>query len=162
MDTHGKDPVCGMQARSGRHTLEYLGIHYSFCSAQCLERFRASPHLYVGVPGEKAPKQSGMEVVKKRRLRLDHPLSAADQQKIGAALHEMMGIRAVDFSGDAVEITYDLLLATARQIEEKLEAVGMHLGPGWADQLRRAFVNYEEECEIDSLEVNPKKHGHHT
>lgn len=161
MDALLKDPVCGMQVSADQHPLDYMGVHYAFCSQQCQDRFRANPHLYVGVPGEKAPRQSGMEVVKKRRLRLGQPLTAPDQQMIGAALRQMMGIRAVEFSGDSIEISYDLLLATARQIEEKLEAIGVQVGPGWADQLRRAFVNYEEECEIDNLEVNPKRPGHY-
>ena len=56
--------------------------------------------------------------------------------------------------GDSVLITYDLLQATAEQIEEKLGEIGVQLGEGFAERLRRAFVHYEEECEIGNLEVH--------
>lgn len=51
-------------------------------------------------------------------------------------------------------IVYDLLQATAEQIEEKLAEIGIQLGEGLAERLRRAFVHYEEECEVGNLEVH--------
>ena len=50
-------------------------------------------------------------------------------------------------------IVYDLLQATAEQLEVKLTEIGVQLGEGLADRLLRAFVHYEEECEIGNLEV---------
>lgn len=70
-----RDPVCGMQVESDHYTIEYLQMHYAFCSRQCQERFLENPHLYVGLPGHKAPKQEGLSVIKQRRLRLAQPLS---------------------------------------------------------------------------------------
>lgn len=155
------DPVCGMRVRPGHCSVEFLGMSYSFCSQQCQERFLANPRLYIGVPGKKAPRQSGMEVLKRRRLRLEQALPAVEADNLIAALQQMMGIHSVVVDGNCVSIDYDLLQATAEQIEEKLAAIGIQLGSGWAEQLRRAFVHYEEDCEIGSLEVDTKASGHH-
>ena len=59
-----KCPVCRMLVPSDQLALIYQGMHFAFCSGQCRERFQANPHLYVGVPGEKAPKQQGAQVLK--------------------------------------------------------------------------------------------------
>jgi hypothetical protein len=55
-----------------------------------------------------------------------------------------------------VEITYDLLQATASQIEREIEKLGVALGEAWADRLRRAFVRFSEETEVESLDVYPR------
>ncbi len=155
-----KDVVCGMQVDSGKNQVVYLGVPYSFCSRQCQERFQANPHLYVGLPGKKAPKQEGLSVIRQRRLRLAHPLSSSQAKTLSEELQSMMGIQSVSVEGDSVVIVYDLLQATAEQVEEKLAEVGVQLGDGLAERLRRAFVHYEEECGIGNLEVHPDKHAH--
>jgi Cu+-exporting ATPase len=60
-----KDAVCGMDITADDIYLDYQGIHYVFCSDQCLERFQLNPHLYVGYPGSEAPKHAGVIVLKK-------------------------------------------------------------------------------------------------
>lgn len=155
-----KDVVCGMQVDAGNNQLSYLGVAYSFCSKQCQERFLANPHLYVGIPGQKAPKQEGLSVIKQRRMRLAQPLSTSQAKMLSDALQTMMGIQSVSVEGDCVVIAYDLLQATAEQIEEKLAEIGVQLGEGLAERLRRAFVHYEEECEVGNLEVHENKHIH--
>ncbi len=148
-----KDYVCGMQVSSGDNQIMYRGEAYSFCSKQCQERFQANPHLYVGIPAQKAPKQEGLSVIKQRRLRLAQSLSSSQAKVLVDALQAMMGIQAVSAEGDSVVITYDLLQATEEQIERKLAEIGVQLGEGFAERLRRAFVHYEEECEAGNLEV---------
>ena len=148
-----QDNVCGMQVDAGENQLEYLGVSYSFCSKQCQERFLSNPHLYVGLPGQKAPKHEGLEVIKKRRLHLAQSLSSSQASTLIDALQAMMGIQSVSVEGDRVVIVYDLLQATAEQLEVKLTEIGVQLGEGLADRLLRAFVHYEEECEIGNLEV---------
>ena len=102
----------------------------------------------------------GMAVIKQRRFVLDRPLSAAGASLLGEELRSMMGIQVVDIQGDTVTITYDLIQATAEQLEAKMVEVGMKLGEGWAERLRRGFVHYLEECEVGSLEVDPRhRHG---
>ena len=108
-----KDVVCGMQVDAGNNPHVYQGVSYSFCSKQCQERFLVNPHLYIGMPGQKAPKQEGLSVIKQRRLRLAQPLSPSQAKTLSDALQAMMGIQFVSVEGDCVVITYDLLQATA-------------------------------------------------
>ncbi|HUW28638.1 MAG TPA: hypothetical protein VMV97_08505 [Sulfuriferula sp.] len=58
--------------------MEHLGIHYAFCSLQCRDRFKANPRIYVGIPGEKVPKQKGMEIIKRWRFCLEQALTDAE------------------------------------------------------------------------------------
>lgn len=154
-----KDPVCHMWVTPEQHAIGFLGMHFAFCSLQCKERFMANPHLYIGVPGEKAPKQTGEEVLKRRRLRLDQPLSKPGAQRVTEQLRAMMGVYAVDIGMAELTITYDLLQATAEQIEATLQQAGARLGEGWGERLRRAFVHCLEETEVASREVQAGTHG---
>ncbi len=155
-----KDPVCQMLVAPDQYAITYLGMDFAFCSQQCKERFLANPRLYIGVPGEKAPKQAGQEVIKRRRLRLETPLSDAGAQQVSQQLRAMMGVYSVDIDANELIITYDLLQATAGQIEASLQQAGARLGEGWGEKLRRAFVHYLEETEVATLEVRPEPHGH--
>ena len=160
MITPVRDPVCGMSAPPTQFETIFEGIHYAFCSEQCRERFVANPHLYIGMPGEKAPKQKGVELFKQRRFQLDAPLTSQDAAILAEALGAMMGVKAIEIQGDVtVTITYDLLQTTASQLEAKMVEVGAQLGDGWSERLRRSFVHYIEECEVENLEVHPR-HGH--
>ena len=154
------DPVCHMQVTATSFSTEYAGIHYVFCSAQCKERFLSSPHLYVGLPGHKAPAQRGKSVIKSRRFSLSSSLDAKQAAQVKHALFEMMGIRDVSIDGDNIEIQYDLIQATAEQIADKLGLIGANLGEGWKDLIKLAFINYLEECEIDNLEIENNKGCH--
>src|SRR3569832_1883039 len=73
MDDTIEDPVCGMQVSRDSFAIEHLGIHYAFCSQQCQDRFEANPHLYIGVPGEQAPKREGRGGGGRRRGRRGRP-----------------------------------------------------------------------------------------
>ncbi len=151
-----KDPVCGMEVAPAQFETVYEGLHYAFCSEQCRQRFAANPHLYIGVPGEKAARQKGVELFKRRRFQLDTPLAAQDAAILTEALGAMMGVKAIEIQdGNTVTITYDLIQATADQLEAKMVEVGAKLGAGWAERLRRGFVHYTEECEVGNLEVHP-------
>jgi P-type Cu+ transporter len=50
------DPVCGMRVnrQTAKHSFEYRGQEYFFCSARCRERFQAEPVKFL-VPGEGEP-----------------------------------------------------------------------------------------------------------
>lgn len=160
MITTVRDPVCGMDVPPTQFEMIFEGIHYAFCSEQCRERFVANPHLYIGMPGKKAPKQKGVELFKQRRFQLDTPLTSQDAAILAEALGAMMGVKAIEIQGDVtVTITYDLLQTTASQLEAKMVEVGINFGDGWSERLRRSFVHYIEECEVDNLEVH-SRHGH--
>src|SRR3989338_11511869 len=155
-----KDPVCHMEVASASFATEYAGGYYAFCSAQCKERFLASPHLYIGFPGRPAPAQEGKKVIKRHRLLLSAPLDAMQAEQVKHALLEMMGIQEVRIEGGKIEIQYDLIQVTTRQIADKLALIGADLGGGWIDRLKLAFINNLEEIEISSLEVGNKKCCH--
>lgn len=154
------DYVCEMKVQTDEISLDYQGVHYAFCSEQCRERFQINPHLYIGYPGNKAPKQKGDVILKSRKLKLDEPLSADIVKKVLDNIQAMMGINHIEIEGDTIYISYDLLQATEAQIEEKIVSSGVSLGNDLAERLRRAFVNFMEETHIDSLEVRPHNHRH--
>ncbi len=155
-----RDPVCHMQVSSTSFAAKYEGDHYVFCSAQCMERFLASPHLYIGFPGRNAPAQEGKQVIKRHRFTLSAPLDAIQAEKVKGALLEMRGMHEVSIEGEKIEIQYDLIIVTAEQIADKLASIGASLGEGWIDHLKLAFINNLEEIEINSLEVE-KREGFH-
>lgn len=51
------DPVCGMPVKSDQYTVDYLQVHYAFCSLQCQEFFLENPRLYVESPSQAKPKK---------------------------------------------------------------------------------------------------------
>jgi len=161
-DMKVRDPVCDMMVDPQQLALEYLGMHFAFCSEQCRQRFSDSPNLYIGTAGHKAPKQEGRKILKRRRLKLSEPLSAETKARLVEKVQSMMGIKRVDVENDAVDITYDLLEATEEQIEAAIAQSGATLGQGLARRLSRSFVQYLEETEIENLEARPPSypHGH--
>jgi Cu+-exporting ATPase len=54
-----KDPVCGMDVNpaTAKHEIEHAGKTYYFCSAHCLEKFRANPSQYTS---QKTPSAAPM------------------------------------------------------------------------------------------------------
>lgn len=151
-----KDPVCGVEVPPQQHAIDYLQIPYAFCSPQCLERFLAHPHLYVGQPGHKAPRQEGKQILKRRSLRLAAALDTGQTAILAESLHALRGIQQLKIESDTLEITYDLLQVTTEQIEQSMAEIGVKLGADWTERLRLAFVHYEEELEAGSLEVSDR------
>ena len=151
-----KDVVCGMNVNSDDLSLDYQGIHYAFCSSQCLERFQSSPHLYIGYPGSEAPKHAGVEVLKKRRLKLAEPLPQGLDNQFIEYLAAMMGIHNIVIDGNSIDITYDLLQVTESQIEKNITDADIVLGDDMMEKIRRAFVDFTEEIEVESLEARPR------
>ena len=150
-----KDPVCGMIVEDCALEFSYEGIRYFFCSEQCRERFLATPHLYVGYPGHPAPGQRGVQVVKRRRFKLAHPLSAYEAELLREDLRDMMGVREIHADDELVEITYDLMAVNAELIEARLAEIGLRLGQDWPERLRLGFIHFIEESEVLGLEEPP-------
>ena len=174
-----RDPVCGMMLEDWVDQVTYRGIGYAFCSLQCSERFTSRPGLYAGRRGFLAPKPKGLELIKRRRMALGVPLARAQFVELKSALLAMMGVTAVQpvervadgarnlrwaESGvrtstrpsvciEAVEITYNLLQATARQLEREIVALNAAPSYGWGEKLQRDFIHYLEKCELDDLEI---------
>lgn len=157
-----KDLVCGMEVNSDDISIDYLGIHYAFCSQQCLQRFQDNPHLYIGYPGSEAPRHAGMEVIKSRVIKLAEPLSRDQADTVIDYIEAMMGVQFVEVHEDNIEITYDLLQVTESQIEQTISEAGGVLGESLTEKIKRAFVHYMEETEAESLEARPgTRRGQH-
>lgn len=154
-------PVCQMEVEEGDLALVYSRMQFAFCSEQCRERFQATPHLYVGLPGQKAAKQEGRKVLKRRCIQLDAKLRREEMRMLEDALTAMMGIKQLVVEEDAVQITYDLIEATEEQIERILLETGAQLGSGWTERLRRAWVHYTEDCEALNMQVTSRGQHHH-
>lgn len=172
-----KDPVCGMIVSEWENQFVYRGIGYAFCSQQCRERFISAPELYVGRHGLLAPKQRGMQVIKRKHMPLSVPLAQAEFFELKDALLSMMGVMAVHPVGpmaegkpgapgfesrrsttlniEALAITYDLLQATAAQLERKCAEFNVVPSNRWGEKLQRDFIHYLEKCELEDLRSRP-------
>jgi len=144
-------PVCGMYISAGRYAAEHLGVTYSFCSHQCKENFLEHPGLYAGF---KTAKKQGKEILKRRKFRLDHTITAEQADMVVHALEHLMGVQSVKVHDKTVEIIYDLLQCKAKQVEHCLVEVGAKFGTGWADRMRLGWILYTEENELDHLEAD--------
>lgn len=169
-----KDPVCAMMVGEWENQFVYRGVGYAFCSRQCRERFISAPELYVGRRGLLAPKQNGMEVIKRKHMPLSLPLTQAEFFELRGALLSMMGVMAVypverptegtpgaqrvasrsstTMRVEAVAITYDLFQATAEQLERKCVQLNVVPSNRWGEKLQRDFIHYLEKCELEELQ----------
>ena len=148
-----RDPVCEMLVPEQQHAAEYNGMHFAFCSLQCRERFMDTPHLYIGNAGHKAPKQEGIEAVKKRTIRLDQPLSSDQITAIHSAINEMMGIKEVQVTADVIRLRYDLIEVTFAQLESVIVKNGGLLRQRWPDRFWRSCIRFFEKNESRSMSV---------
>jgi YHS domain-containing protein len=153
-----KDPVCGMVVDAGKIKVTYAGVSYNFCSNQCRERFEANPHLYIGPPGHKAPKQNGVQLLKRRHFKIEQSLSIPDAKVLATELNDMMGVRNIHMEGMDISVTYDLMEVTAEQIEDRMVEIGIKLGKEWTQRLRRGLIHLLEETEVSSMEELPQKY----
>jgi YHS domain-containing protein len=155
-----RDPVCGMVVDASGNAIEYKQMHFAFCSLQCRERFLQNPDLYIGQGSRKALRQEERAAIKQRRLKLDRPLTSIQVDTVLDAVQAMMGIERIEINGDVIKVTYDLMQATDAQIESEIARVGAVLGDEWSERLRRAFVHYLEETELENLAASPASHEH--
>ena len=158
-DQQLRDPVCKMWVGRDEHALDFMDMHFAFCSLQCRERFMANPHLYIGQPGEAAPVQRGEVSIKHRRLRLAAPLDELTAVGVTRQLTAMMGVEQVEIIGRDIRIRYDLLQATVEQIEAVISGAGGVLNQNWLERLRRGLVHTVEANELEAREVTTKPTG---
>lgn len=152
-------PVCQMQVDSPQFSSRHLGIDYWYCSEQCKTRFTDNPGLYIGGPKEKAPKQLQRQVIKKRPIELERPLSPEAKSQLFDALNQMMGIKNISQSGRELLIEYDLLEVTAKQIADQLTSAGLQLDGSLLQRIKRTLIDIVEDTEIAALEVHQGNGG---
>ncbi len=145
---HTVCPVCGMDAADSNISTGHLGMTYYFCTDQCRENFLARPALYIG---KKLPRHEDRAIIKRRRFKLDQAIAGMHREDLLTALNQLMSVRNVTIEGDRLSIDYNLLEINAGQIEAALVKAGASMGSGWAERLKRGWVNYTEENELDNL-----------
>lgn len=153
-------PVCHMQVDTPTFEARYLDINYWYCTEQCKARFIANPGLYVGRPGEKSPKQKGVQVLKKRRIKLDSPITAATKTNILLMLFKIMGVKRVTVNKDSLVVEYDLLETTENHIVQELLTSELAVDDNFIERVKRTFTDFTEETQIANLEV--PQHGGNT
>jgi len=141
-------PVCDMIGEFNAHTMKHNKKTLHFCSEQCKETFVAHPMLYLG-------KADLAKDIKQRTLHMAKRLDAETAKQIRSCLTAMMGIKEVAIDGEKVHITYDLLQVTEKVIEKALTDAELPLSKGWLERLHRAWVQGNEETELDNLVAKP-------
>jgi len=145
-------PVCGMDVQDKRIQVQHLGNVYVFCSHQCQENFQKRPGLYSGTHAVQLERRN---ILKRRVFRINPPLNKEQIKAVQKAITSMMGIEAMKVETNRIEITYDLMRATAKQIEDAISAGGATLGQRLADHIKQGWIHYTEENELDNLESAP-------
>ncbi len=155
-------PVCHMTKINRSLLLNYQGVDHYFCSSQCLDRFKAHPHLFVGDPKHGlSPKQKGQNALKKRRIGFSEPIDEELKAVMEQSLLSLMGIESLLFEETFLYVTYDLLQVSLEEIEAAIDQSPGKLKSGVADRIKRGFIHYSEECELDNLAHLTSDHGHH-
>jgi YHS domain-containing protein len=137
-----------MDASDSNICADHLGVEYRFCMAQCRENFLARPLLYLG---KQSPIKAGRQVIKRRRFTLDCPVVGLQRDALLMELNKLMSVRNIRVEGDRLSIDYNLLEVTVGQIEATLVRAGALMGSGWSERLKRGWIHYTEETELDNL-----------
>lgn len=141
-----------MMVSRDSYPLDHQHIRYAFCSEHCRERFRKYPHLFVGeATYGLAEKQKGRVVKKAQRIKLVNEVGLDKLPQLSQGLESLMGVEAVDVRGDEVTVIYDLVQISLSEIEDTIVAELGGLREGITDKIRRAFIHYSEECELENL-----------
>lgn len=145
-------PVCQMSDVDKSLYYNYRGVHHYFCSNQCLTRFKKHPHLFVGDPKYGlSVKQKGSEVIKKQKIQLVNPIDEETEIRIRSNLQSLMGIKQVQFLEQSIFVTYDLIQVSLEDIENSIVMIVGKLNSGITEKIKRGFIHYTEECELENL-----------
>ncbi len=145
-------PVCQMTKIDRSLSLKYQGVDHYFCSSQCLERFKEHPHLFVGDPKHGlSPKQKGQAALKTRRIGFAEAVGDELKATLDQSLLSLMGVEALRFEGHCLYVSYDLFQVSLEEIEATIEQTAAKLHSGMLERVKRGFIHYSEECELDNL-----------
>jgi len=145
-----RDPVCGMviNVAASPYSTMWQGLEFHFCSAQCQERFIATPSLYTAQGGAR----NSVPIVKRRKLQFVAPTQVALRAACGRLL-DMMGVAAAIPGSDDLTVEYDLRQATFAQVEAVVAGAGLILRGG-LHRWRRSLWKFIEGNEIEN-EAHP-------
>ena len=145
-------PVCSMRVKFDTYVMEYHKMTFHFCSEQCQTNFSAHPSLYPKL----LPDHPHDPILKHRTLHLATLVSSEQAATISAHLQSLMGMQHVAINDDKLQLEYDLLQVTEVQVEQALNEIGVKLGEGWVERLRRAWIHERETNELDNLAAPPR------
>jgi len=142
---------------------EFHKLKFFFCSEQCQDRFIANPHVYIAHWGRLSAKQRGECILKKRFIKLKRAVSSKVEKKLTNRLRAMMGVQEVSIDGVNINICYDLIEVTLKQVESEIEQlVGFIKDDSLLERTKLTLIHYREEVEIDNLEQDIySSNGHH-
>lgn len=145
-----RDPVCGMvvTAASSSYSTIWRGLEFHFCSAQCQERFVATPEIYTAPGGIRTV----VPIIKRRKLHFVAPTQEALRAACGRLLG-MMGVATAIPGQDDLTVEYDLRQATFAQVEAVVAGAGLVL-QGGLHRWRRSLWKFVEGNEIEN-EAHP-------
>jgi len=133
-------------------TLTYRAIDYSFCSLQCRDRFDNHPHLYVGDPQHGlSEKQKGKTEIKVRKIVLKNALNEVSKTRVSKKITALMGVVEVDVGSTDLRVKYDLLQVSLEDIENAIVEVLGEIKASITEKIKRSYIHYSEECELDNL-----------
>ena len=69
-----------------------------------------------------------------------------------------MGVKEFNANREAVYVTYDLMEVSLEDIERTIEGVLGKLGSPMVDRIKRGWIHYTEECELENL-AHPAEEG---
>jgi Cu+-exporting ATPase len=128
-----RDPVCGMTVEpDGPHRHDHAGTTYRFCSARCLEKFRAEPAKYLTAPAAAAPAPAPPPAHAARRYTCPmHPEIVRDRPGscpiCGMALEPVSGV-ADEENAELVDMTRRFRVSLALTLPVFAIAMGEMLG----------------------------------
>lgn len=145
-------PVCQMTEVKQNLWRSYRGLQFWFCSQQCLDRFIAHPGLYVGSPKTGLPeKKRGKVEHKSHRIVFSKSLSDNEVEKLIADLSKMMGIKSLSVSTTELLVMYDLMEVSLEDIENQISLSLGGFDSPMIDRVKRSWIHYTEECELENL-----------
>jgi len=97
-----------------------------------------------------------MAVIKTRKIKFSR-LTNGWSENIKKVLSEMNGVQQFQFDGTSniLLISYDLELVMLKKIEETLYDLGIKVGNGLVQRMKRAWHYFTEQNELDNLHVHP-------
>ena len=146
-----KDPVCGMSVdpRTAKHRLDHDGETYFFCSAHCLQKFGATPDVYVGGAG--ASPQTSDEAVAGDDAVYTCPVHPEIEQigpgtcpKCGMALEPKQISADEGPSTEYVDMRRRFWISAVLALPLVVVAMGRHIAPSTFDVVSAGWLNWFE------------------
>lgn len=78
-------------------------------------------------------------------------MSGLQRDGLMMAAHQLMSAHNISIEANTISIDYNLLELNAHQIESALIQAGASMGSGWSERLKRGWIHYSEENELDHL-----------